>query len=244
MDATFTLWDSLLRKLTFHQSNFLTMLTDEMMIFLISPSMLDITLDTYREAVAMWLERIYTTKGWVAAIKRAKLDDNVLMETCLQNQNQWTVRLAVTLVRSSGHKMAKEIYGERVAEAAENVITKPKIPIIRSISIENLNSLLPSQRNWLESEEGRAEKARYLQRIKHLEEEPELSKRPDQPQYQATKPTSNADFNPRASQAESAELAPPINLEQVSDEDQEGNSEVRGWSKWEGMWIAKPIGMV
>ncbi len=244
MDEVFPLWESLLKKLTSHQSHFLIMLTDEMLVRLISPSMLDVTIDSFREAIAMWLERICTTKGWVPATKRGKLDDSVIMETCLQNPNHWTVRLAVTMIESSDHKVAKEVYVDRVSKAADDLNTKPKVPIVRSISIENLDRLLPSQRKWLESEEGLAEKARYLKRTQPLGEQPEQSNQTGEPQHQAAKPTSDGSSPQQGVQSRDMGMAIQQDPGDESDEHSEEDRDVGGWTKWKGVWIAKPIGMV
>lgn len=244
MDEVFPLWESLLKKLTSHQSHFLIMLTDEMLVQLILPSMLDVTIDTFREAITMWLEQIYTTKGWAAATKRGKLDESVVMETCLQNQNHWTVRLAVAVIGSSGHKIAKEVYVDRVSKAADDLHTKTKLPVVRSISIENLDRLLPSQRKWLESEEGLAEKARYLERTEHLSEEPELSNQAEESQHQAAKPTSDGGSPQQGVQPNDVGLELQEGLDKESDEGPEEDPDVEGWNKWKGVWIAKPIGMV
>ena len=237
MDEVFPLWDSLLKKLTLHQSHFLTMLTDEMLVHLISPSMLDITIDTYREAITVWLERIYTTKGWAAATKRGKMDENVIMQTCLQNQNHWTIRLASAIIASSGRKIAKEVYEDRVTQAVQYLSTKSKAPIIRSISIENIDRLLPSQRKWLESEEGLMEKARYEQRSQRCKKQSEQTN-------QAEEPTPDDCSQQQGMQARGTGVT--LQKDSVKDLriDSEEAARVEGWSKWKGMWIAKPIGMV
>ena len=236
--SVFPLWDGLLRRMAFHQSEFLTMLTAEMMILLISPSKLDIALDSYREALAMWLEWIYTNKGWVAAMKRGKLDDKVIMETCLRSPSHWTVRLAVALIGSSGHEMARGVYADRVNKAAEGLSFNSKTPIFRPISIENLDRLLPSQRGWLESEEGPVEKARYLKRVKTLDEQPE------EPQHRGMKLASAASIRQHDSQSKTAGVIFEKKSEVMLDDGGEEGVETQGWSKWEGVWIAKPIGVV
>ena len=241
MDEVFPSWDSLLKKLTLHQSYFLTMLTDEMLICLISPSMLDIAVDAYREAMTMWLEQIYTTRGWATTTKRGKLDDNVVMETCLQNPNHWTVRLAVAVINSSSHKIAKEVYEDRVRKAATELNSKSRVPLVRSISIENLDRLLPSQRKWLASEEGLEEKAKYLKRTKRLVEQSEHSDQVEEEERQAVRPMPDGRLQKQDKQSKDKGVASRKDPEQDSDED----PEVEGWSKWKGsIWTAKPIGMV
>ncbi len=243
MDEVFPLWDSLLKKLIPHQSHFLSMLTEEMLVQLISPSMLDITIDTFREATTLWLEQIYTTKIWAAAIKRGKVDDSVVMETCLQNQNHWTVRLAVAVIGSSGHKIAREVYGDRVSKAAQDLNTKATVPIARSISIENLDRLLPSQRKWLESEEGLAEQARYLKCTQHpMENSGQLSQWVE-PNPTATKPVPDDGWQRQGELSRNVGVALRKDPEESS-EGLEEDPEAEGWSKWKGSWITKPIGMV
>ena len=205
--------------------------------------MLDITIDTYREAITMWLEQIHTNKGWVAAVKRGKLDDNVIMETCLQNPNHWTIRLAGSIVESSSHRIAKAVYKDRVTKATEHLKSKSRTPILRSISIENLDRLLPSQRKWLESDEGSAEKAKYLKRGLRWEEEAESINQEGEPMHKVMKPTIDSSGQHPGEQAMGMGPASRRGLED-SLEDSEDDPGVGGWSKWEGVWTARPIGMV
>ena len=238
MDEVFSSWDSLLRKLTSHQPRFLTMLTDEMLVHLISPSMLDITIDNYREAIAMWLEQIYTTKGWASAIKRGKLDENVIMETCLQNPNHWTVRLARKIIESSSHKIAKEIYADRVTKATEYLKSKSETPTARSISIENFDRLLPSQRKWLDSDEGLAEKAEYLKRTQRHEGQS------NQSDHRGTEPAPNSARHRQGEKLMNMDGQLQKDIEDDVFEDSEADSGFGGWSQWKGPWTARPIGMV
>lgn len=171
MDEVFPMWDSLLKMLSSQQARFLALLVDEMAIQIISPSLMDVTLDTYREVITMWLTHIFTSEKWAAAIKYCKLDDHSIVPSCLQNPNYWTLKLASAILDAAGHKIAKEVYGERITRAvAEHA--KQKEPIIsRAISTD---SLLPSHRAWLESEEGLKQQARIAQGdAAGLDEDPE-----------------------------------------------------------------------
>lgn len=162
MDEVFSIWDSLLKNLASRQNQFLTIFADEMVIPIISPSFMDVTIDTYREAVTMWLIHFYTAKEWSATIKRGKLDDHSVLSTCLQNPNHWTLKLAHAIIESPGRKAAQETYGERVRRAVVEQ-SSSKEPMIKTISVENLDRLLPSQRAWLETEEGLEEQAKTWQ---------------------------------------------------------------------------------
>ena len=57
MEEIFPVWDSLLKMLSSKQERFLALLVDEMAIHIISPSLMDVTIDTYREVI---------TKEWQA----------------------------------------------------------------------------------------------------------------------------------------------------------------------------------
>ncbi len=161
MDEVFPIWDGLLKKLAPQLENFLPMLTDEMVIHIISPSLMDVVIDPYREAVTMWLVHIYTTKDWAPTIKRIKSECGSILLSCLQNPNHWTLQLAIAIVDAPGHSVAKEIYGERIMKlVAEH--SRSKAPIVQSISLDSVDLLLPSQRAWLESEEGLSEQRRVL----------------------------------------------------------------------------------
>lgn len=171
MDEVFAVWDILLKMLSLQQEQLLTLLIDEMAIHITSPSLMDVTIDTYREVITMWLLHIYTSENWAATVKHSKLDDNSIFPTCLQNPNHWTLKLASAIFDAPGRKIAKDVYGERIGKAlAEH--SKLKEPNIGPISNENHDSLLPSRRAWLESEEGL--KARVAQKDAGvLEEDPE-----------------------------------------------------------------------
>ena len=244
MNEVFSLWDSLLKKLTSHQSRFLAMLTDEMLVHLISPSMLDTSIDTYREAITMWLEHIYTTRGWWAAIKRMKLNDSIIMETCLQNPSHWTLHLASTIIESSSHKITKEVYEDRVTKAIEYLKSKSETPIVRSISIENLDRLLPSQREWLDSDEGLAEKSKYLKRTQPHEGQSGQSIQGERPKDQATDPAPDSARQQHGKNLMDMGENIHDDIEEDVLESPEADSEVGGWSQWKGVWTPRPIGMV
>lgn len=173
MDEVFPIWNSLLKLLSSQQERFLALLVDEMAISIISPSLMDVTIDTYREVITMWLTHIFTAEKWAAPIKRVKLDENSIIPTCLQNPNHWTLKLTSALFDAPGHKRLKDVYGKRISKAvAEHAESKE--PIIRTISTENYGGLLPSHRAWLETEEGLNEQARIVQEdAGGLDEDPE-----------------------------------------------------------------------
>lgn len=173
MEEVFSWWDVLLKQLTLHQKLFLTLLIDEMLIHLIAPSTMDVKIDTYREAVTMWLVHISTTKGWAASAKRGKLNEDSILSTCLQNPNHWTIHLASAVIHDPSRMKYKEIYGERVAKAAAEMVNTHD-HITCSISVENLDLLLPSQRAWLETDEGLSEQATRLGKPITSEDDPEV----------------------------------------------------------------------
>lgn len=174
MDEVFSIWNDLLQLLSVHQEHFLTMLIDAMIVHVTSPSLMDVKIDPYREAIAMWLIHICTAQKWAFTAKKVKLNDDLILTSCLQNPNHWTLQLAKAIVEAPGHSLAKELYGERVAKTATTYLQQND-PLVPSISLENLDHLLPSQRTWLESEEGQIEQRRALQQqdIERLVELPE-----------------------------------------------------------------------
>lgn len=145
MDNTFSMWDSLLKKLTAHQEQFLIILVDEMAIQISSPSTMDTRIDPHREAITMWLEHICSAKDWAAAVKRGKLSYSALLSTCLQNPNHWTIHLASSIINTPGCKEAKAIYKDRVAGAVAD-----QAHLVRSVArtsfIESPDRLQSSER--------------------------------------------------------------------------------------------------
>lgn len=164
MDEVFSSWDSLLKLFATRQELFLALLADEMVIRITSPSVMDIKIDTYRESIAMWLIHICASQEWISIIKRAKLSYSSILSTCLQNPNHWTALIASSIIDTPGCKEAKAIYRERIASLVTQQ-AEPSHAIIKTISIENLDQLLPSQRAWLNSDEGLQEQARFSREL-------------------------------------------------------------------------------
>ena len=165
MDEMYSLWDSLLMKLTIHQELFLILLVEEMVTRICSPSVMDIKIDTYRESTTMWLEHILATDEWTTAIKRGKLSYSSILSMCLKSPNHWTIYLASRIIGTPSCKEAKAIYSERVAKAVAEQ-AGPLHSIITTISLENLDQLLPSERAWLNTKEGLQEQDKASQASK------------------------------------------------------------------------------
>lgn len=162
MVEVFSTWDDLLQVLSVQQEQFLPMLIDAMIVHITSPSLMDVIIDPYREAIAMWLIHICTAQQWASTTKKVNLDDSTILSSCLQNPNHWTLQLATATVDAPGHRLAKEVYGERITQTATAYLQR-KDPMVQSISLDDPDRLLPSQRAWLESEEGQLEQRRALQ---------------------------------------------------------------------------------
>jgi len=107
MGSEFPLWDDLLKKLTLHQRPFLHILTDEMSIMIVQPSRLDISIDTYREGVYMWLVHVITAEGWATSRKRGAFNASCVISTCLMNPNHWSRRLATVLAVDTNDEFLK-----------------------------------------------------------------------------------------------------------------------------------------
>ena len=129
MDDFFPLWDPIVKKLSAHQRCFLDLLIEQMAIQIISPTPMDVIIDEYREAITLWLERIFVSKVYTPAVKRAKIDYNDIMMTCMYNVNFWTVRLARCIMGAPQHKIVKKIYAERFEYRLSNFEDgKPYLP--------------------------------------------------------------------------------------------------------------------
>lgn len=159
MEDLFSLWDDLLKQLAFHQGPFLALLTNALMKKITSPWLLiEPKVDSVREAVTLWLLRIYVSKEWSVARKRGKLSADALLSTCMQNPNHWTNYIAMTIVEDADHKRAKEIYGDRIAAAVMKEAA-PEDLETREIPAANLEDLLASHQEWLKTTRGLKEQA-------------------------------------------------------------------------------------
>lgn len=114
MEDAFLLWDDLLKTLTLHQRSFLCLLTNEMSILIAQPSRLDITIDSYREAVYTWLINILTAEAWAASRKRHNFDPSCVISTCLMNPNHWSRRLAMALAVETDDHLIRAQWGDLV----------------------------------------------------------------------------------------------------------------------------------
>lgn len=131
MDDYFLLWDPLIKKISAHQLDFLEVLTDQLAFQMILPTCLDVTIDPYREAVTLWLERIFTTKIYATPIIRARIDYNDILSTCMNCQNHWSVRLAQSIIEAPKGTVEKAIYGDRLEQAIKDLAEPRWIPIVR-----------------------------------------------------------------------------------------------------------------
>lgn len=117
MNDLYVLWDQLLLRLAESQGQVLALLTDNMIARLVAPRKSDATGDAVQERVLLWLTQVFTAETWKKAARRAKLDDMVVVSTCLQNPNPWSIRLATAIIKSSRSDVARNLYGPLVAEA-------------------------------------------------------------------------------------------------------------------------------
>ena len=148
MDDFFPLWDPLIKKLSKHQLCFLEVLTDAMAIQIALPTCRDISTDPYREAITMWLERIFASKLYAPVLKRAKLDYSSILSTCLNSPNQWTIRLAKCIMRAPSHDLEKAMYSDRLEKLLHD--QAPPDPCSVALAADDFSaSLLLWQRHWL-----------------------------------------------------------------------------------------------
>ncbi|KAL8661863.1 MAG: hypothetical protein Q9202_005221 [Teloschistes flavicans] len=118
-NLSFPFWDPLFKRLSMRQSGFLQMLSYEMLKQLITTPDADPLVDKSEESVVMWLEHIYTAREWDKAFTHGDLDDLNLVSTCLQTPNQWTIRLAESIIKCPERVRARQMFGERVAKAVD-----------------------------------------------------------------------------------------------------------------------------
>ncbi|KAL2011451.1 hypothetical protein VTN00DRAFT_4169 [Thermoascus crustaceus] len=95
LDDVFSRWDPLLQTITDGHPSFLTILTDEMVHALASPSRSDLRTDPYVGGVYMWLDHILRSKTWKA--NRRHLSLHYILASCHDNPNHWTERLSKQL---------------------------------------------------------------------------------------------------------------------------------------------------
>ena len=98
MNRHIKIWEGLLKSISTHQRPFLPLLVEEMLFHLVSPSELDTSTDTHREALLRWLEYLATDQGWAASRKKFGLDGSIIISTCFQCPNVWTARLLESLL--------------------------------------------------------------------------------------------------------------------------------------------------
>ncbi|KAL8688788.1 MAG: hypothetical protein Q9218_005386 [Villophora microphyllina] len=119
-DLAFPVWDPLLKKLAIRQSGFLQMLSYELTKQLITTPEVNPVVEDLKEAIVTWLEHMYTARDWDKAFKQGDLDDLHMVSMCLQTPNQWTTRLATSIVRCPERVRAQQMFGERITRAADD----------------------------------------------------------------------------------------------------------------------------
>ena len=111
MDEVFSTWHDLLQMLSVQQGQFLPMLIDAIVVHITSPSLMDVIIDLYREAIAMWFIQICTVQQWASKTKKLNLDESTILSSCLQNSNYWALQLATAMVDAPGHSSRYMIIG-------------------------------------------------------------------------------------------------------------------------------------
>lgn len=105
MNGAFLLYSNLLRRLVLHVPSFASLLTTTMTTTLTAPSALDVSLDAFREAVALWLLHIYVGGPlWRQECIKGKLDQckGFVVGECVSAPNAWTVKVAKGLTTGKG----------------------------------------------------------------------------------------------------------------------------------------------
>ena len=225
----FLIWDSLIKKLSKHQSNFLRDLTEEIVREIILSTSERISNDQYREAMTMWLEHIFTSNVYRPVLRRAKLGCSGILSACLSSPSRWTLRLARSMMEAPGNDVEKAMYDDRFRLFLQDEIKFPEQS--SNVQKEDTSTHLPS---WHRPEI-----------TSHTAEPASLTDTATQGNVDAeggsrTKadgiPLMDSDgYGVRLATNETA--TPTIDTGH-------GQSQVGGWQKWEGKWRCKPIGMV
>lgn len=151
MDGIISMWNGLLKHLTFHQQLFLNLLTQKLITQIISLSLIDPKVDIDRETVHFWLLEIYTSREWTSARKRGKINANDLLTICLENPNLWTDSVASALINQPVCRKLGQIYKDRItASVTITAQATPHDSQAPKISEEKLADLLAYQQVWLE----------------------------------------------------------------------------------------------
>lgn len=104
MTGAFTIFSNLLRRLTLHITSFVNHLTAAMTNLLTNPSTLSVPLDSYREAIALWLTHILVDNAlWRQARIKGRVDKckGSVMAECVAAPNAWSMQVARALVGKS-----------------------------------------------------------------------------------------------------------------------------------------------
>lgn len=151
MDGIMSMWGGLLRDLTFHQRPFLNLLTEKLIAQIISPSLIDPTVDVHRETIHFWLLEIYTGPEWSSARRRGKINAKDLLIICLENPNLWTDSIAFALANQPVCRKLGQIYKDRVTiPVIMTMQATPHESQALKITKEKLADLLAYQQVWLE----------------------------------------------------------------------------------------------
>jgi hypothetical protein len=120
MQGAFGIWNVLLKSISLHNRTFLPLLVNEMVGVLTVPSMLDVSVDVYREAVYEWLLHFFTFPGWQTSRRRVARN---AIYGCILAKNHWTL-LFLEKVAINGQDSAIKLQWGRLAKIA--ITSRPK----------------------------------------------------------------------------------------------------------------------
>lgn len=103
MAGAIAIWNELLARITIYQRNsgFLKILVERFMFIITSPSTLDVTLDTFKEAVHLWVIEIFSSEWWrhSEVIETVEGLRGYTFNECIMTPNYWSMKVAREILR-------------------------------------------------------------------------------------------------------------------------------------------------
>ncbi|KAF2190262.1 Las1-domain-containing protein [Zopfia rhizophila CBS 207.26] len=216
MDGAFLIWDYLLRKLSYHQWDFLQVLINRMTSFLNAPSGFWITADPVREAMYQWVLHILTSDEWAQPRKKnpqKKLLGN-MMAQCFTVPTAWNLKLAEALLKDKITQKDGGIFHRTWYPLLEASLrsTKDRVDVVMNDAASPPPVVTTFSRVGQQSEET-----------------PENSDR-------------TARLQAWQGKLQSPTLVPAPTEEGSVSNALTRFSKSNGWQKWQGMWKRQPIG--
>ena len=141
-------WEGLLKSISTHQRAFLPLLVEEMLFQIVSPSELNTSTDTHREALLRWLEHLATDQGWASSRKKFGVDGSIIISTCFQCPNLWTTRLLDSLLAHDSFGRIGAIHRQRQTMSEPLSVDEEAHTGINDTLVPQLGGWQPVQGIW------------------------------------------------------------------------------------------------